>query len=281
VTQPSPPAPVVTNGAIVAGGSPAVTSSASLAAQAALAASFYAAQAWLAVAATRDVLQIWQALNLRDVRQSWPALRTALAALIRDRSGQAAMLGTGYYQQARQAAGIPGRPPLVHVPPPPEPQITATLDSMGPWNLLGKIKQGQQVATANENTSVQLAGAAQRLITNGARQAVLTSVEADAKAVAWMRVTSSNPCAFCSMLASRGAVYRNEKNAGFEAHSHCACIAAPLFSHADAEATKDNPLYDQWKLATKGKSGKDALRAWRQHWDAQQNRDGLRVLPAA
>ena len=93
-------------------------------------------------------------------------------------AGQAAQLGTGYYQQARRAAGIFTEAPRIVVPPPPEPQITATLDSMGPWNLLGKIKQGQQVATANENTGVQLSGAAQRLISNGARQAVMESVKA-------------------------------------------------------------------------------------------------------
>jgi hypothetical protein len=284
MTQPAPPVqpqPVVTGGAIVAGGSVALTASAALAAQAALAASFYAAQAFLAAAATRDILAVWSALNLRDVRQSWPALRTALAALVRDRYGQAAELGTGYYRQARQAAGILGEAPRVHVPPPPADLIDATLDSTGPWGLLGRIKEGQQLATANENTAVTLSGAAQRLITNGARQAVLESVKADAEAVAWMRVTSANPCAFCAMLASRGAVYRSEKTAGFQAHSHCACVAAPVFSHIVASATHHNPLYDQWKQVTKGKSGKDALRAWRQHWDAQQGRDGVRVLPPA
>lgn len=281
MTQPSPPQPVVTQGAIVAGGSPAVTSSASLAAQAALAASFYAAQAWLAVAATRDVLAVWQALNLRDVRQSWPALRTALAALIRDRYGQASILGTGYYQQARQAAGIPGMAPRVHVPPPPADLIHATLDSTGPYGLLGRIKTGQQLATANENTGVVMSGAAQRLISNGARQAVLTSVKADAKAVGWMRVTSSNPCAWCAMLSGRGFIYRSEASASFEAHNHCSCTVAACFSREDAAAMKDNPLYQQWKQVTKGYGGKDALRVWRQHWDSQQGRDGLRVLPAA
>lgn len=281
MTQPSPPQPVVTNGAIVAGGSPAVTSSAPLAAQAALAASFYAAQAYLAVTATRDVLQVWQALNLRDVRRSWPALRTALAALVRDRHGQAAQLGAGYYRQARRAAGVPGDAPVVRVPVPSEGLVHATLDSMGPWNLLGKVKEGQQAAAANENTSVQLAGAAQRLISNGARQAVLTSVEADAKAVAWARVTSSNPCAFCGMLAGRGASYRSEASAGFEAHSSCCCVAMPVFSREDVKAMHDNPLYQQWKQVTRGYGGKDALRVWRRHWDAQQGRDGLRVLPAA
>lgn len=276
-----PPQPVVTNGAIVAGGSPAVTSSASLAAQAALAAAFYGAQAWLAVAATRDILQIWQALNLRDVRQSWPALRTALAALVRDRYGQASALGTGYYQQARRAAGVLGEAPRVHVPPPPADLIRATLDSTGPYGLLGRIKTGQQVEQANENTGVILSGATQRLIINGARYGVLQSVEADAKAVAWMRVTGPNPCAFCAMLASRGAVYKSEETGGFKSHSHCACVAMPVFDFRVASASYDNPLYQQWKQATKGKSGKDALRAWRQYWDAQQGRDGLRILPAA
>jgi hypothetical protein len=275
------PAPVVTGGAIVAGGA-ALTGSASLAAQASLAAGFYAAQALLAAVATRDVLAIWQALNLQDVRSSWPAIRTALAALIRDRSGYAAQLGTAYYRQARQAAGVLGGIPAVSLAPPPEPLITAVLDSTGPYNLLGKIKQGQRVVTANENTSVQIAGAAQRLITNGARQAVLQSVKADDKAVAWARVTSGNPCAFCALLAGRGAVYRTEKTASFDAHDHDRCVAMPVFSHADARATKNNPLYQQYKQATKGTSGgQGAVNAWRRYWDGQQNRDGVRVLPAA
>lgn len=275
-----PPAPVVTNGAIVGGGA-AFTGSASLAAQASLASSFYSTQAFLAATSIRDVLTVWSQLNLRDVRSSWPALRTALAALIRDRFGQSAELGTAYYRQARQAADIPGVAHVVTPALPADDLITATLDSTGPYGLLGRIKQGQQLAEANENTGVTMAGAAQRIISNGARQAVLRSVDADAKAVAWMRVTSANPCAFCSMLAGRGAIYRTEKTADFEAHSHCSCVAAPVFSREDVKATRDNPLYQQWKQATKGYGGRDALNAWRRHWDAAQGRDGVRVLPAA
>ena len=273
-------APVITAGAIVAGGA-AFDGSASLAAQTSLAAGFYASQAFLAAASIRDVLAVWSQLNLRDVRSSWPPLRTALASLIRDRFGQSALMGQVYYGQARQAAGVLSVPPVINLPPPPEPLIQATLDSTGPYSLLGRIKTGQQVPQASENTGVQMSGAAQRLISNGARQAVLQSVDADAKAVGWMRVTSGNPCAFCAMLASRGAVYRSEDSAGFEAHSACCCVAAPVFSHADVKATRDNPLYQQWQQATKGLSGADALKAWRTHWDGQQNRDGVRVLPAA
>ena len=56
----------------------------------------------------------------------------------------------------------------------------------------------------------------------------------------------------------------------------------PIFSYKDAKVIRqDNPLYSQWQQATKGTGGKDALNAWRRYWDGQQNRDGVRVLPAA
>jgi hypothetical protein len=283
MTQPQAPvgpAPVITGGAMVAGGA-ALTGSASLAAQASLAAGFYSASAFLAAASVRDILTIWSQLSMQDVRSSWPALKTAIAALIQNRYRQAATLGTTYYQQARQAANVPGVVELASPEMPGDDLVSATLDATGPYGMLGRIKQGQQVAQAAQNSGVIMAGAGQRLITNGARQAVLQSVDADKRAVAWMRVTSANPCAFCSLLASRGAVYRSEASASFESHAHCACVAAPAFSRADAQATRNNPLYKQYKQATKGTSGKDAVNAWRRYWDGQQGRDGVRVLPPA
>src|ERR1700760_1192685 len=105
-------APVITGGAIVAGGA-AFDGSASMAAQAGLASSFYAQQSFLAASSIRDILTVWSQLNLRDVRSSWPAIQTALSALIRDRLRQATALGQNYYQQARQAANVPGVAHLV------------------------------------------------------------------------------------------------------------------------------------------------------------------------
>lgn len=287
MTEPAPDSappllrPVPVGGALIAGGATILTTSAALAAQAGLAAQFYQSQAFLAAVSIRDIITIWQQLNLRDVRSSWPALRTALASLIRDRFGQSAVLGTDFYRRSRLAAGVLGDTPVATPEAPAAALVDATLDSTGPWSLLGRIKTGQPLMTATENTGVQMSGAAQRLISNGARQAVMQSVEKDAKAVAWMRVTSANPCAFCSMLAGRGASYVSEKSASFEAHNLCQCVAAPVFSREVAEATKDNPMYQQWKQATRGHSGADALKAWRAHWDSQQGRDGVRVLPAA
>lgn len=63
---------------------------------------------------------------------------------------------------------------------------------------------------------------------------VLKNAKRDkAKGVMFARVTSGlNTCAFCLMLASRGAVYQTRKSAGeFDHwHRHCTCKVVPSFS---------------------------------------------------
>lgn len=243
---------------------------ASTAMQAYLADAFRAQQAYLAGVAIRDILAIWAQLDLGDVRASWPALRTALAALIRDRFAVNAAAGNAYFLQARSAAGVTEEIPLLSLPPAlDEELIDITLDSTGPWGLLARIKTATQtVPQAVENTGVILSGAGSRLILNGARQAILQSVQEDAAAVAWYRVTAADPCSFCAMIASKGAVFKSEQAAGFLAHNRCHCSAAPAFSAEDVKALRDNDLYQQWKQATRGYSGKNALNAWRRYWES-------------
>ncbi len=243
---------------------------ASQAAQASLAEQFRMQQAYAATQAILDILGIWGLLKLGDIRQSWPAIRTALAALIRDRFATAAADGNAYYLQARDAAGVLGDLPEMFLPPMPEDAlIQATLDSTGPYTLLAKIKAAEPAEQAAQAAGVRLSGAASRLILNGARQAILASVDADSRAVGWMRVTASDPCAFCAMLASRGVRYKSEASASFEAHSHCRCEAAPCYSKEDAKALRDSGLAQEWQQATEGYSGKDALKAWRRYWDGK------------
>jgi hypothetical protein len=247
-------------------------SSASAAAQAYLAQAFHAQQAYLAMAVVREVLAIWSQLNLRDVRSSWPVLRAALAQEIRSQYVLSAQQANSYFLQSRSAAGVMTPPPDLAVPPPPVQElITAVTDSTGPYRLLASIKSASlPLEQAVQNTGVVLAGASTRLVLNGGRQAILSAVQADQKAIAWMRVTAANPCAWCAMLASRGAVYRSEASAGFSAHGHCRCTAAPVFSENNAGfIAQNNLLQQEWKRVTRGHSGKYARRAWRRYWDKQ------------
>lgn len=60
----------------------------------------------------------------------------------------------------------------------------------------------------------------------------------------WARVPVGKTCAFCLMVASRGAVYRSAETAGREFHSKCDCQPVPSWDHG-----KDlPPSYDEGGL---------------------------------
>lgn len=90
--------------------------------------------------------------------------------------------------------------------------------------------------------------------------------------VAWARVlTGAEDCAFCVMLASRGAVYkskataeRTEDNPFQKYHDNCDCVAVPVYT-SKAWPGKDEAesLYKLWLSATDGFKQRDAINALR------------------
>ena len=74
----------------------------------------------------------------------------------------------------------------------------------------------------------RISGGVQLKITNVARDTVMTSATEDPEAQGWQR-SASGGCAFCQMLAARGAVYRSN-TVDFGAHPHCQCVAVPAFT---------------------------------------------------
>lgn len=80
-------------------------------------------------------------------------------------------------------------------------------------------------------------GLTQTLVMEAGRDEVWTAIENDVAARGWARVTRPGACAFCLMLATRGAVYKTERSASFQAHSagpngggDCRCTVEPLFA---------------------------------------------------
>jgi hypothetical protein len=59
------------------------------------------------------------------------------------------------------------------------------------------------------------------------RDTITTNTRRDPAARGWRRITGGG-CAFCRMLAGRGAVYRAD-TARFASHPNCGCTAAPVF----------------------------------------------------
>lgn len=129
-----------------------------------------------------------------------------------------------------------------------------------------------------------LAAAGARVAINGARNATTQASYRDGRVLGWIRISDGDPCYFCAMLISRGAVYRNEFTAGvgaredgrtflgdglFKYHDNCGCTAEPVYvdslNWANDPKYAENKYYRElWDRYIKDKfSGDDAINEWR------------------
>ncbi|MFR9802332.1 hypothetical protein ACL02T_08520 [Pseudonocardia sp. RS010] len=96
--------------------------------------------------------------------------------------------------------------------------------------------------------AADLAGAAVREVQAGGRRTIQRGVEADPVALGWARVeTGGSSCAFCTLLISRGPVYKDAESAGESNayHRGCDCRVVPVFDRASF------PGRDQYLAAEK------------------------------
>lgn len=225
-------------------------------------------QVALRAGVSRDVLTLVTSLfDVAHADRTWPALRAMLAATVRQQHAESAGLATSYYEQARVQAGAPG----FYLPVTPadlaEELLRVVLDATGIAAFKRAIALGRSPQEALRLAGVSLSGSMSRLVLSGGRDAVLGNVRADRQAVGWARITDKDPCSFCSMLASRGPVFRSKETADFQAHDHCACMAVPVWSRDEAWLQHSRDLYERWKQVTEGHSGAEARKAWRRYWD--------------
>lgn len=101
------------------------------------------------------------------------------------------------------------------------------------------------------------------------RATIAENCKRDPKKPHYALVSQGKTCAFCTMLAGRGFVYKSEKTA-HKMHTHCDCVACPEWDANPNKIRGYNPdaLSDEWDKAKKivweknkaeaRKNGKDA-----------------------
>jgi hypothetical protein len=105
------------------------------------------------------------------------------------------------------------------------------------------------------------------------------SVLEDEEALGWARISDGDPCSWCAMLVSRGAVYKSGATAGdvryggTRYHDHDGCQAVPVFSYDSPYEQAAEELYEQWRRITEGTSGAEARRVWRRYWDSRNTEE--------
>lgn len=184
------------------------------------------AQLQLRAATLRDLLRLWPAFDIENLR-TWGPFEEAALLLVQNRSRTSAGLASAYYRTLREVAEAAGRAtPRVVLPD--TDAVVAGLRIVGPFNASKQLSLGRPVADVAKATLVNLSGETTRHVLNTGRRTVDASVMADEQAIGWRRVTSGSACAFCSILAARGTVYKSD-TVDFSAHRHCACFPEPAF----------------------------------------------------
>jgi hypothetical protein len=205
----------------------------------------------------RDVLRLWPALDGARLAETWPGWIRGMSLLVRSYHSQSSTAAAVAYRATRQhATSAPMPSGLLKLAPEPAPEwLDKAFRFSGPGMLSrDSVKPGTALSTT--------LGTASRIVLTGARDTTIEAVKADPEAVGWYRLTDSRPCAFCALLASRGAVYKSEQTAGFEAHNDCGCTPAPAFSRGVVLPEISRTALEVYKRRGDG----DPMAAFRKEW---------------
>lgn len=185
-----------------------------------------AAQVALAASAGETVNAVWPADEVLDAA-TW----AALVADVRDHAAAAGSLAIRQYRRQRSAAGVttPFRPRTLATP---------TADE------LETVLRG-----AGDKPAV--VAAAEDVVFDHGVRTILDNAQRDPQARGYARIPEAGSCAFCLLLATRGAVYKHDRGGGdgdsfaasnakfkdrkgslptsIKVHDNCRCIPEPAF----------------------------------------------------
>ena len=148
-------------------------------------------------------------------------LLDAVPSLIAYYADGSSALAADFYDDERERASARGRFTA-------EPVIPDRAEKIGraiAWAAQPLIEP------ADVTAEMRLAEVVQLETARPYRETITANRRRDPQSAGWRRV-SGGGCAFCRMLASRGAVYRDE-TARFASHTNCHCTAAPVFRGQD------------------------------------------------
>lgn len=225
-------------------------------------------------ATLRRVLSQWLLLDLDEIDRTAPEWVQATVPLVeagRRDAVEAAIEYVARFSVAEIGLQVDASRPL----PPDTRVLQARLLGSGPWTFKQKIGQGKPPSQAQAETLVRLAGEVTRTVLEGSRDTVTQT--ATEKGYRWQRITDGDPCAFCALLASRGAVYRSQSSGGFQAHRSCACTAEMVMRNSGFrtdESKQWGDLYDRSLRefrADPSDLNPDPLNVFRRAYEAQRS----------
>lgn len=203
--------------------------------------------AQLAIAANAAIVSdaLWSMLDPYDLdgsRNEWLATSILASKMHFDQSASVAES----YVSAYQAVEVPGTGEVVVMPRFSADKIGKDLDLAGPQYIKSLIREGRAPEDAHSVAHSRLTGVARKHSMDGGRGLIDGTTAQDRRAIGYRRVTDSDPCSFCAMLASRGAYFGSQRahsvyssadtalvrsGDGLRYHLHCACTAEIVYEN--------------------------------------------------
>lgn len=241
-------------------------------------------QGELVQALALEAVTLWPLLDPTRVSATVDGWAAAMLRLLEGMHEQSVAVSADYFEHFRaaetQADPLPGDA-YADLPTLNRQAAATSLRATGPYNLLRRYGDGESLESASQKALVDVTGAATRHVLNGGRGTVREMTRRDKTALAWARVTDADPCSWCAMLASRGAVYESEQSAlattersprgkGLPYHDGCQCSAEPIYYKNDQYLPGRAMEFGQlWATATEGYSGHQATLAFRRAYEEQ------------
>jgi hypothetical protein len=218
----------------------------------------------------RDVRGLRRLIVPSRLQVTVPDWIEAVRALVDQYGSASASLAADYYEAERVAARVTGRFTVPLLNPPPEEQVdnslrwaTKNVWERDPEDPATTDAQRAPLEVRLEQAEKKAEAVVQKLVTDQGRGTVRNAVRQDRQAVAWARAAALGACAFCKLLATRGAVYKQD-TAGFRSHDGCHCGVVPIFRGQRFElsdhAREWERLYEEYAAPYSG----DQLRRFRQ-----------------
>lgn len=231
-------------------------------------------QSRIAEDALRQALLSWALLRYHDVDASFPVFAQVMLSILADHKRRSAWAAANYLQAFRSVEGVGGEAPLVLLEELSRQQALTSLLVTGPATIKTATRKGLPEDEAMRLALAKTLKAATRLVLQGGRDTIMETVRRDRQALGWARITRGQPCYFCAMLASRGAVYKTHETARFQPHDGCGCQPEPVYSE-DWEMPESSRRFETlWAEATRDAAPGEAAKAFRRAYEHSLRNSG-------
>lgn len=194
------------------------------------------AQEIVRAAALKRSLTAWQFLDPRRIPETTGSWGLILLEIIRNSRRQSAEQALITYNDLR-----PGDAWFQPTPEMDSNRVIHSLLVTGPGRIQQLEKQGMRPDEAHAAAFKLSARAVSSAVVDAGRELTEAAIHDDETALGYARMPSAGACAFCLLLASRGAVYSKttvltttsrskRRGSGKSFHEGCNCAMFPIFS---------------------------------------------------